>query len=43
MTTQIAMGGAFDLGFVSMPLIFEQIPFGHFFGFIWFLLLFFAE
>lgn len=42
MTTQIAMGGAFDLGFVSMPLIFEQIPFGHFFGFIWFLLLFFA-
>ena len=42
MTTQIANGGAFDLGFVSMPLIFEQIPFGSFFGFIWFLLLFFA-
>ena len=42
MTTQIAKGGAFDLGFVSMPLIFEQIPFGSFFGFIWFLLLFFA-
>lgn len=42
MTTQIARGGAFDLGFVSMPLIFEQIPFGSFFGFIWFLLLFFA-
>jgi SNF family Na+-dependent transporter len=42
MTTQIARGGAFDLGFVSMPLIFEQIPFGAFFGFIWFLLLFFA-
>jgi SNF family Na+-dependent transporter len=41
-TTQIAKGGAFDLGFVSMPLIFEQIPFGSFFGFIWFLLLFFA-
>lgn len=41
-TTQIAMGGAFDLGFVSMPLIFRQIPFGEFFGFIWFLLLFFA-
>ena len=37
MTTQIAKGGAFDLGFVSMPLIFEQIPFGSFFGFIWFL------
>jgi NSS family neurotransmitter:Na+ symporter len=42
MTTQIAAGGAFDLGFVSMPLIFEQIPFGSFFGFLWFLLLFFA-
>jgi SNF family Na+-dependent transporter len=41
-TTQIAAGGAFDLGFVSMPLIFEKIPFGPFFGFIWFLLLFFA-
>lgn len=42
MTTSIAKGGAFDLGFVSMPLIFQQIPFGEFFGFIWFLLLFFA-
>ncbi len=42
MTTQIANAGAFDLGFVSMPLIFHQIPFGPFFGFIWFLLLFFA-
>ncbi len=42
MTTQIAKAGAFDLGFVSMPLIFHQIPFGEFFGFIWFLLLFFA-
>lgn len=42
MTTQIAAGGAFDLGFVSMPLIFQKIPFGEFFGFIWFLLLFFA-
>lgn len=41
-TTQIALGGAFDLGFVSLPLIFSQIPFGEFFGFIWFLLLFFA-
>jgi len=42
MTTQIAQGGAFDLGFVSMPLIFRQIPYGEFFGFLWFLLLFFA-
>ena len=42
MTTQIAKAGAFDLGFVSMPLIFHKIPLGPFFGFIWFLLLFFA-
>lgn len=42
MAIQIAQGGSFDLGFVSMPLIFQQIPFGAFFGFIWFLLLFFA-
>lgn len=42
MTTQIAQGGSFDLGFVSMPLIFEKIPLGEVFGFMWFLLLFFA-
>lgn len=42
MTTQIAQGGSFDLGFVSMPLIFERIPMGEIFGFLWFLLLFFA-
>ncbi len=41
-TQAIAKGGSYDLGFVSMPLIFEKIPFGAFFGFIWFLLLFFA-
>src|SRR4030042_3010776 len=41
-TTQMALGGAFDLGFASMPLVFERIPFGDFFGFLWFLLLFFA-
>lgn len=41
-TIDIAQHGAYDLGFVSMPLIFRQIPFGEFFGFIWFLLLFFA-
>ncbi len=42
MTQQIAKGGSFDLGFVSMPLIFQQIAYGEIFGFMWFLLLFFA-
>ncbi len=41
-TQQFAQGGAFDLGFVSMPLIFQRIPLGEIFGFLWFLLLFFA-
>ncbi len=39
---EIAKGGAFDLGFQSLPVIFQKIPLGQFFGFIWFLLLFFA-
>ncbi len=38
----IAKGGAFNLGFVTMPLIFEKIIMGAFFGGIWFLLLFLA-
>jgi len=38
----IAGGGAFKLGFISMPAIFLHIPFGQFFGFLWFLLLFLA-
>jgi neurotransmitter:Na+ symporter, NSS family len=41
-TQEFARGGAFDLGFVSMPLIFQRIPLGEIFGFLWFLLLFFA-
>ncbi len=41
-TQEIAAGGAYDLGFVSMPMIFKQIQFGEFFGFMWFFLLFFA-
>ena len=41
-TKTFAAGGSFDLGFVSMPLIFEKIPLGEVFGFLWFLLLFFA-
>jgi len=41
-TMSIAHGGAFDLGFQSMPIIFQRIPWGSFFGCMWFLLLFFA-
>ncbi len=41
-TMEMAKGGAFDLGFASMPLVFERIPFGEIFGFLWFFLLFFA-
>lgn len=32
----------FDLGFVTMPLILQQMAFGRFFGFLWFFLLFVA-
>ncbi len=38
----IARGGAFNLGFVTMPLIFQKITLSPFFGCIWFLLLFLA-
>ena len=38
----IAKSGAFNLGFVTMPLIFEKISLGAFFGCAWFLLLFLA-
>lgn len=41
-TREIAAGGAFNLGFVSMPIIFTKIPVGPLFGTLWFLLLFFA-
>lgn len=43
-TKEIAKGGAFNLGFVSMPTIFgsSAFPQGNIFGFMWFLLLFFA-
>ena len=32
----------FDLGFVTMPMILQQMAFGRFFGFLWFSLLFVA-
>lgn len=41
-TEAIATGGSFDLGFQSMPLIFQQLPLGQFIGTLWFGLLFFA-
>ncbi|MFQ6103664.1 MAG: sodium-dependent transporter [Candidatus Glassbacteria bacterium] len=41
-TLAIARGGAFDLGFQSLPVIFQKIPVGNIFGCLWFLLLFFA-
>lgn len=41
-TKKIAQGGAFDLGFVSLPVIFQKIPLGQLFGAMWFLLLFIA-
>lgn len=41
-TQQVAAAGAFDLGFFAMPLIFQKIPLGQFFGTIWFFLLFLA-
>ncbi|MBI5233577.1 MAG: sodium-dependent transporter [Deltaproteobacteria bacterium] len=39
---EIAHGGSFTLGFISMPAIFSHMPAGQFFGFMWFLLLFLA-
>ena len=38
----IANSGAFNLGFVTMPVIFGQMPFPEVFGFLWFGLLFLA-
>ncbi len=41
-TQGIAQGGAYNLGFVSMPIIFQNMPMGSIFGFLWFLMLFLA-
>ncbi len=38
----IAQAGAFNLGFISLPAIFANMPAGNFLGFLWFFLLFFA-
>jgi NSS family neurotransmitter:Na+ symporter len=39
---EIAQAGSFNLGFVSMPIVFQGIPGGQIFGAMWFLLLYFA-
>jgi SNF family Na+-dependent transporter len=37
-----ATTGTFDLGFKTLPIVFEYMPGGHFFGFLWFFMLFLA-
>lgn len=39
---EVAQGGSFNLGFITMPLIFNQMQGGALVGFLWFLLLFIA-
>ena len=39
---EVAGGGAFKLGLISMPAIFANMPAGEFFGFLWFGLLYIA-
>lgn len=34
--------GTFSLGFHTLPIVFEHMPAGHFFGFLWFFMLFLA-
>jgi NSS family neurotransmitter:Na+ symporter len=41
-TQQIAQGGAFNLGFQALPVIFQKIPLGQIFGAMFFFLLFIA-
>lgn len=41
-TRAIAEGGIFDLGFITMPMIFNQIPLGQWISVLWFGLLFLA-
>ena len=39
---EIAQSGSFSLVFVTMPVVFQQVPLGNIFGFVWFILLFIA-
>jgi SNF family Na+-dependent transporter len=41
-TAEIAKGGAYNLGFVTMPLVLQHVAFGGLFAFAWFFLLFIA-
>ncbi len=41
-TQEIARGGTFNLGFVSMPMVFSRMPLGQLLAALWFGLLFFA-
>lgn len=40
--TEIAQAGAFRLGFITLPAVFQYLPMGHIFGALWFFLLFLA-
>jgi len=40
--SEVAKSGAFNLGFVTMPLIFQKVPMGAVFGGLWFIMLFLA-
>lgn len=41
-TIQLAAGGAFNLGFVTLPVVFQELPYGDVLGALWFFLLFIA-
>jgi len=41
-TQEIVAGGTFAIGFHALPVIFQQMPAGQFFGTLWFVLLFLA-
>jgi len=38
----ITNGGSYNLGFATMPVVFQQLPLGNVLGGMWFGLLFFA-
>ncbi len=42
MTSEIVKGGTFDIGFYTLPVIFQELPGGRIFGTMWFALLFLA-